>query len=41
MKNLNDILSNLSLISKDKPQNCNSIIYDMDVNEYFPKKIVK
>jgi hypothetical protein len=39
---IDDILSNISEVSEIKKINdCNSIIYDMDVNEYFPKKIGK
>jgi len=41
-ENIDDILSNISKVSELKKINdCNSIIYDMDVNEYFPKKIGK
>lgn len=41
-EDIEDILSNISKVSELKKINdCNSIIYDMDVNEYFPKKISK
>ncbi|KQK24800.1 hypothetical protein AR438_14370 [Chryseobacterium aquaticum] len=41
-EDIDDILSNISKVSELKKMNdCNSIIYDMDVNEFFPKKISK
>lgn len=42
-ENIDDILSNISKISKDNNtrKDCNSIIYDIDMRDYFPKKISK
>jgi len=41
-ENIDDILSNISSMPKNNTsKKCNSIIYDRDFNEYFPKKIVK
>lgn len=42
-ENIDDILSNISKIGKDNNirKDCNSIIYDIDMRDYFPKKIIK
>lgn len=41
-ENIDDILSNISKVPVDeKRKDCNCIIYNMDLNEFFPKKILK
>lgn len=42
-ENIDDILNNISKIDKDNNtrKDCNSIIYDIDMRDYFPNKIIK
>ncbi|VFB03544.1 Uncharacterised protein [Chryseobacterium taihuense] len=41
-ENIDNILDNISKVSNyEKIKNCDSIIYNRDFNEYFPKKIIK
>ncbi|GEN74250.1 hypothetical protein [Chryseobacterium lathyri] len=41
-ENIDDILNNISKIGKDKKaQDCEPVVYEMDLRDYFPKKIIK
>ncbi|MDC8107124.1 hypothetical protein MTQ00_21790 [Chryseobacterium sp. B21-037] len=42
-ENIDDILSNISKIPKEDSsgKECNSIIYEIDLKDFFPKKIIK
>jgi hypothetical protein len=42
-ENINDILSNISKVPKENSfeQKCNSVIYDIDLKDFFPEKIIK
>jgi len=41
-ENIDDILNNISKVSKNNTaKDCSSIIDDMDVRDFFPKKIIK
>ncbi|MFS4430655.1 hypothetical protein [Chryseobacterium sp. S90] len=42
-ENIDDILSNISKVPKEKSseKECNSVIYDIDLKDFFPEKIIK
>ncbi|WP_300689963.1 hypothetical protein [Chryseobacterium sp.] len=41
-ENIDDILSNISKVPKNNTvKKCNPIVYDMDLRDFFPKKIIR
>ncbi|WP_431608687.1 hypothetical protein [Chryseobacterium sp. 'Rf worker isolate 10'] len=42
-ENIDDILSNISKVPKENSseKKCNSVIYDIDLKDFFPEKIIK
>ncbi|MCW1961278.1 hypothetical protein [Chryseobacterium viscerum] len=42
-ENIDDILSNISKVPKENisEKKCNPVIYDIDLKDFFPEKIIK